>query len=157
MRIVHTIPQKWWMSPLTKNHICQTITIPWNWTLLPFGSKLKITMSSWNMIIPPTILHFHKYSKYWFELHNWPFSFDWYVDQTLREFHLSYFKYILQISFNSFQFFSSKFWKCVIFNSFEVSFSHFQWNRFFNKFFSEISIIASTITYLISADYFLIL
>ena len=30
-------------------------------------------------------------------------------NQTLRVFHLSYFKYILQISFNSFQFISSKF------------------------------------------------
>ena len=29
--------------------------------------------------------------------------------QTLRAFHLSYFKYMLQISFNSFQFISSKF------------------------------------------------
>ena len=76
-------------------------------------------------------------------------------NQTLRVFHLSYFKYILQISFNSFQFISSKFWKSVIFNLFEVSFSHFQWNRFLNKFFSEISIITSTITYSISADYFI--
>ena len=32
-----------------------------------------------------------------------------YEVQTLRLFHLSYFKYILQISFNSFQFISSKF------------------------------------------------
>ena len=77
----------------------------------------------------------------------------WY--QTLRVFHLSYFKYyILQISFNSFQFISSKFWKSVIFNLFEVSFSHFQWNKFLNKFFSEISIITSINTYFISAEYY---
>ena len=42
--------------------------------------------------------------------------------QTLRVFHLSYFKYALQISFNSFQFISSKFWKSVISNLFEISF-----------------------------------
>ena len=62
---------------------------------------------------------------------------------------------LLQISFNSFQLVSSKFWKSVIFNLFEVSFPHFQWNRFLNKFFSEISIIISIITYFISADYFI--
>ena len=75
------------------------------------------------------------------------------INQTLRVFHLSYFKYVLQISFNSFQFISSKFWKSVIFNLFEVSFSHFQWNRFLNKFFSEISMINSINTYFRSADY----
>ena len=74
MRTVHTIPQKWWMSPLTENHICQTITIPWNWTLLPFGLKLKITMSSWSILSLFRQLYCTFTSKYWFELHNWPFS-----------------------------------------------------------------------------------
>ena len=74
-------------------------------------------------------------------------------NQTLRVFHLSYFKYILQIRFNSFQFISSKFWKSVIFNLFEVSFTHFQWNRFLNKFLSEIYMITSIMTYFRSADY----
>ena len=73
--------------------------------------------------------------------------------QTLRVFHLSYFKYVLQISFNSFQFISSKFWKSLIFNLFEVSFTHFQWNRFLNKFLSEIYMITNIITYFRSADY----
>ena len=72
------------------------------------------------------------------------------LKQTLRVFHLSYFKYILQISFNSFQFISSKFWKSVIFNLFEVSFSHFQWNRFSNKFFLEIFMSTRNITYEVS-------
>ena len=75
----------------------------------------------------------------------------------IKVFHLSYFKYILQISFNSFQFISSKFWKSVIFNLFEVSFSHFQWNKFLNKFFSEISILITFANYqhiFISAEYY---
>ena len=67
--------------------------------------------------------------------------------QTLRVFHLSYFKYVLQISFNSFQFISSKFWKSVIFNLFEVSFLISNEINFLNKFFSEISMITSIITY----------
>ena len=73
--------------------------------------------------------------------------------QTLRVFHLSYFKYILQISFNSFQFISSKFWKSVIFNLFEVSFLISNEINFLNKFFSEISMITSIITYSRTTDY----
>ena len=67
--------------------------------------------------------------------------------QTLRLFQISYFKYVFQISFNLFQFISSKFWKTVIFNLFEVCFSNFRWNKFWNKFFSDITIITSIITY----------
>ena len=73
--------------------------------------------------------------------------------QTLRVFHLSYFKYVLQISFNSFQFISSKFWKSVIFNLFEVSFLISNEINFLNKFFSEISMITSIITYSRTTDY----
>ena len=74
-------------------------------------------------------------------------------NQTLRVFHLSYFKYVLQISFNSFQFISSKFWKSVIFNLFEVSFLISNEIDFLNKFFSEISMITSIITYSRTTDY----
>ena len=74
-------------------------------------------------------------------------------NQTLRVFHLSYFKYVLQISFNSFQFISSKFWKSVIFNLFEVSFLISNEINFLNKFFSEISMITSIITYSRTTDY----
>ena len=73
--------------------------------------------------------------------------------QTLRVFHLSYFKYVLQISFNSFQFISSKFWKSVIFNLFEVSFLISNEINFLNKFFSEIFMITSIITYSRTTDY----
>ena len=38
-------------------------------------------------------------------------------------------------------------------NYFRSKFSHFQWNTFLNKFFSEISIVTSIITYLRTADY----
>ena len=74
-------------------------------------------------------------------------------NQTLRVFHLSYFKYVLQISFNSFQFISSKFWKSVIFNLFEVSFLISNEINFLNKFFSEIFMITSIITYSRTTDY----
>ena len=73
--------------------------------------------------------------------------------QTLRVFHFSYFKYVLQISFNSFQFISSKFWKSVIFNLFEVSFLISNEINFLNKFFSEIFMITSIITYSRTTDY----
>ena len=53
---------------------------------------------------------------------------------------------LLQISFDLFQFISSKFWKGVNSNLF----SHFQWYRYLNKFLSKIT---SIITYLKSADY----
>ena len=43
------------------------------------------------------------------------------ISLKLLQIHTWKLKYI-QISFNSFQFISSKFWKSVIFNSFEVNF-----------------------------------
>ena len=75
------------------------------------------------------------------------------MGQTLRVFHLSYFKYVLQISFNSFQFISSKFWKSVIFNLFEVSFLISNEINFSNKSFLEISMFTSIITYSKTTDY----
>ena len=78
MRTVHTIPQKWWMSPLTENHICQTITIPWNWTLLPCH-KLKITMSSWSILSLFCQLYCTFTSKYYLNSII-DLSVAWYID-----------------------------------------------------------------------------
>ena len=62
-------------------------------------------------------------------------------DQTLRVFHLSYFKYVLQITFSLFQFISSKIFKFIIFNLLEVCFPNVWWNRFLNEFFWDQLII----------------
>ena len=56
----------------------------------------------------------------------------WVILSTIR--HKGISLKLLQISFDLFQLISSKFWKSLIFDLFDGSFSHFQWNRFLNKF-----------------------
>ena len=108
-------------------------------------------MCNWLYSIGTTKVFWHEIKKQKFPIHFQFFLFS--AKQTLRVFHLSYFKYVLQISFNSFQFISSKFWKSVIFNLFEVSFLISNEINFLNKFFSEISMITSIITYSRTTDY----
>ena len=113
-----TILRPFLEKTISKNRVLEV----WNFILLSLHVRVYF-FKNWNYHLYERLIFIHNWKKKYFRLTLYLLvcivsqrSTDYRRSQTLKVFHLSYFKYVLQITFSLFQFISSKIFKIVIFN-----------------------------------------